>query len=62
MKHSLSALAFIVSIVPLLSFGQTRTIGFYNVENLFDTLDHPTNNDDEFLPTGSYEWNSKRYW
>lgn len=40
---------------------QTHTIAFYNVENLFDTLDHPTKNDNEFLPDGSYEWTSERY-
>ncbi|MCJ8288891.1 MAG: endonuclease/exonuclease/phosphatase family protein [Crocinitomicaceae bacterium] len=39
----------------------TRTIAFYNVENLFDTLDHPVKNDNEFLPEGSYEWTSERY-
>lgn len=35
-------------------------IAFYNVENLFDTINGP-NNDEEFLPTGKKEWNSKRY-
>lgn len=39
----------------------TRTIAFYNVENLFDTLDHPVKNDNEFLPEGSYGWTSERY-
>lgn len=29
---------------------------FYNVENLFDTLDHPTKNDDEFTPEGNKQW------
>lgn len=36
-------------------------IAFYNVENLFDTIDDPNKNDAEFLPDGSYRWNSKRY-
>lgn len=36
-------------------------IGFYNVENLFDTLDTPDKNDSEFLPDGKNEWNSKKY-
>ena len=39
----------------------TRTIAFYNVENLFDTLDNPIKNDNEFLPDGSYGWTSERY-
>ncbi|MDX1650973.1 MAG: hypothetical protein R3277_00665 [Brumimicrobium sp.] len=34
---------------------------FYNVENLFDTIDDPTTNDDEFTPQGSLKWNSARY-
>ncbi|MBL6962997.1 MAG: endonuclease [Bacteroidetes bacterium] len=34
---------------------------FYNVENLFDTLDDPHKNDNDFLPGGDYHWNSYRY-
>lgn len=34
---------------------------FYNVENLFDTINDPKTNDDEFTPKGSKKWNSKRY-
>ncbi|MCR9174292.1 MAG: hypothetical protein NXI10_17475 [bacterium] len=34
---------------------------FYNVENLFDTLDTPGKDDQEFLPDGSRNWNSARY-
>ncbi len=37
-------------------------IGFYNLENLFDTLDSPTTNDADFLPRGRLLWNSERYW
>ena len=29
---------------------QIAAIGFYNLENLFDTLDSPTTNDADFLP------------
>lgn len=36
---------------------KTVSIGFYNVENLFDTEDDPDKNDQEFLPGGSYGWN-----
>jgi hypothetical protein len=31
-------------------------IGFYNLENLFDTLDTPGKNDSEFLPNGSNQY------
>ena len=36
-------------------------IGFYNVENLFDTIDDPNKNDEQFLPEGDYRWGSTRY-
>lgn len=35
---------------------------FYNVENLFDTVDDTVKDDDEFLPEGSRRWTEKRYW
>jgi predicted extracellular nuclease len=34
---------------------------FYNVENLFDTINDPDTNDDEFIPEGSKKWGDKRY-
>lgn len=37
-------------------------IGFYNLENLFDTLDSPTTNDADFLPGGRLHWDSAKYW
>ncbi|OFX88200.1 MAG: endonuclease [Bacteroidetes bacterium GWF2_33_16] len=37
------------------------SIAFYNLENLFDTIDTPDKNDIEFLPNGSYQWDSKKY-
>ncbi len=37
------------------------SIMFYNVENLFDTVDNPLTMDEEYLPTGSRHWNGKRY-
>ena len=36
-------------------------IGFYNLENLFDTIDDPLTNDAEFLPDGANQWTSERY-
>ena len=35
---------------------------FYNVENLFDTVDDKTVNDDEFLPSSEKKWNSEKYY
>ncbi|MFL5731377.1 MAG: endonuclease/exonuclease/phosphatase family protein [Cytophagaceae bacterium] len=37
------------------------TLAFYNVENLFDTINDPLKMDEEFLPQGKYRWSSKRY-
>lgn len=34
---------------------------FYNVENLFDTIDNPVTRDNDFLPTSRIAWNTKRY-
>ena len=36
-------------------------IGFYNVENLFDTEDDPHRNDNDYLPDGTYEWTQDKY-
>lgn len=36
-------------------------IGFYNLENLFDTINNPSVNDEEFLPTGPRNYNSAVY-
>jgi predicted extracellular nuclease len=35
---------------------------FYNVENLFDTVDNPEKNDDDFLPGGFMNWTPWKYW
>ena len=36
-------------------------VGFYNLENLFDTINDPLINDEEFLPEGSNQWNTEKY-
>ena len=37
------------------------TIAFYNLENLFDTIDDPKTLDDDFTPKGKKHWTVKRY-
>ncbi len=38
------------------------SVAFYNLENLFDYEDDPGNTgDDEFLPTGPYQWTRENY-
>lgn len=40
---------------------QNYVIGFYNLENLFDTYDDPVKNDNEFLPEGKNKWTQAKY-
>ncbi len=40
---------------------QEFTIGFYNLENMFDTIDDPKVIDEEFLPGSANQWNTERY-
>ncbi|MEL7534445.1 MAG: endonuclease/exonuclease/phosphatase family protein, partial [Bacteroidota bacterium] len=34
----------------------TYTLAFYNVENIFDTVDDPEKIDEDFTPEGRYKW------
>lgn len=50
-----------ISILMGNVYGQrTRSVAFYNVENLFDTIDG-ANDDAEFLPSAKNQWTSARY-
>lgn len=35
---------------------------FYNTENLFDTINDPTTNDNDFTPEGKKKWTGNRYY
>ena len=37
------------------------TVAFYNVENLFDTINNPLTVDDDFTPASKRKWNHKKY-
>lgn len=37
-------------------------IGFYNLENFYDTIDNPAVNDEEFTPAGPKNYNGTIYW
>lgn len=43
------------------SANKTIAVGFYNLENLFDTIDAPDIIDEEFTPNGDKLWNSLKY-
>jgi endonuclease/exonuclease/phosphatase family metal-dependent hydrolase len=45
----------------LLQDFEGHPVVFYNVENLFDTLNTPGINDEEFTPFGAKGWNSELY-
>ena len=54
---------FLILVAGMLSVrGQEFDVMFYNVENLFDTVDDTTKNDDEFLPDGTRRWTKNRYY
>jgi predicted extracellular nuclease len=38
----------------------TLVVAFWNLQNLFDTIDDPGKNDEEFLPNGDMEWTEDR--
>lgn len=49
-------------IGPLNGQKKSYTVMFYNVENLFDTINDPNVYDEEFTPEGGKKWNSTKYW
>lgn len=67
MKKIVFSLLILVTYYPL--FSQLKkggkyvmpVIAFWNVENLYDTLDNPKKFDEEFLPNGQNLWNTARY-
>jgi len=38
-----------------------HTVAFYNLENLFDTINDPLINDDEWTPLGNQRWTTTKY-
>jgi len=63
-------LLIVITLVLFQTSGSSQTkkaqynvysVAFYNMENLFDTINDPIKRDDDFLPQGSYKWTSKRY-
>ena len=41
--------------------GKAYIVGFYNLENLFDTYHDEGHNDYEYLPDGGNEWTDAKY-
>ena len=63
---------FMVLAISFMVFGTNKgliaqeyeiaAIGYYNLENLFDTIDSENVRDAEFLPNSDKQWNSERYY
>jgi hypothetical protein len=61
-RHFLTLLLAVFVCCAMAQPAQNKAvIGFYNVENLFDTIDDPLKNDEQFLPNGDYRWGTDRY-
>lgn len=62
-KHFASLLLAMLLLLPACAQKKYSmyAIAFYNQENLFDTIDDPLINDADFLPNGSYGWNTMKY-
>ena len=53
-------IVFIFSATMVLAQSTShQTIGFYNVENLFDHIDDPLTYDNEYTPEGEKKWSNK---
>lgn len=65
MKKAFFSVLFLTILFS--AFGQKQqykvaVVSFYNLENLYDTIDNPLVDDQEFLPTGIKNYNSAIYW
>ncbi len=59
-------LFFFLLLLGISAFSQEKKykvgiVAFYNLENFFDTINDPSKNDEDFLPTGSYHYTGKVY-
>ena len=68
MKRIFAALsAFVMMVAIVLPAGAEKKVAtfgvaFYNLENLFDTINNNGKYDLEFSPQGDHKWDSKKYW
>ena len=62
-----SLFLLVLLFISHVGFGQTKNykvicVGFYNLENLFDTINQPEVNDEDFTPAGANHYTSEVYW
>jgi len=65
-KLLIAAFSLFLTVSFQTSFAQKQQfkvsiVGFYNLENLFDTVDNPRINDEEFLPNSPRQYNTRIY-
>ncbi|MCH7516376.1 MAG: hypothetical protein IIB08_04505, partial [Bacteroidetes bacterium] len=64
MKKFTLLLIFTIIVFSSLACAQksndTLFVAFWNLQNLFDTIDDPDKRDEQFLPDGDYEWTDER--
>ncbi|MDZ4757155.1 MAG: endonuclease/exonuclease/phosphatase family protein [Bacteroidota bacterium] len=62
MKFKIFAIFLFAVVTVNTAFSQKQyTVAFYNVENLFDTINDKKKNDEEFLPLAENKWDSEKY-
>jgi predicted extracellular nuclease len=55
------AVAMMTTVLSCSTGVEQRVVGFYNLENLFDTIDAPNVRDEEFTPESEKQWDANRY-
>ena len=64
MKRAIAIILAIALVIPCANAAKkpkSYVIGFYNLENLFDTYHDDGKNDYQFLPDGQNEWTEAKY-
>ncbi len=60
-KFSLLIIVLVIIISSCSIKTQTFSLAFYNVENLFDTINDPTIHDETYLPGSELDWDTEKY-
>lgn len=66
MKKNYTTILISFALITIMASCTKKTTGtfsfaFYNLENLFDTINDPNINDESYLPDSKIAWNTERY-